>query len=95
MLPCCLTDGPFCSGQGGGDAPRVDALLLLLPGSIGALEASQAFVFGAMGLNPAIGISASLLIRGRDIALGTIGLWWGSKKLALRQTRNQINGRSI
>jgi uncharacterized protein (TIRG00374 family) len=60
------------------------AILLLLPGSIGALEASQAFAFGAMGLNPAIGISASLLIRGRDIILGTIGLWWGSKKLAFK-----------
>ena len=59
------------------------AILLLLPGSIGALEASQAFAFGAMGLNPAIGISASLLIRGRDIVLGTIGLWWGSKKVTL------------
>jgi len=58
------------------------AILLLLPGSIGALEASQAFAFGAMGLNPAIGISASLLIRGRDIILGTIGLWWGNKKLS-------------
>jgi uncharacterized membrane protein YbhN (UPF0104 family) len=59
------------------------AILLLLPGSIGALEASQAFAFGAMGLNPAIGISASLLIRGRDIVLGTIGLWWGSRKVSL------------
>lgn len=71
------------------------AILLLLPGSIGVLEASQAFAFGAMGLNPAIGISASLLIRGRDIILGAIGLWWGSKKLALRPTHKQIDGRSI
>jgi uncharacterized protein (TIRG00374 family) len=61
------------------------AILLLLPGSIGVLEASQAFAFGTMGLNPAIGISASLLIRGRDIILGTVGLWWGSKKTALRK----------
>ncbi len=71
------------------------AILLLLPGSIGALEASQAFAFGAMGLNPAIGIGASLLIRGRDIILGTIGLWWGSKKLASRQTVNQIDNTSM
>jgi len=66
------------------------AILLLLPGSIGALEASQAFAFGAMGLNPAIGISASLLIRGRDIILGTIGLWWGSRKVALRKTSRKL-----
>jgi len=71
------------------------AILLLLPGSIGALEASQAFAFGAMGLNPAIGISASLLIRGRDIILGTIGLWWGSKKLAIKQPRDQADSKSI
>ena len=71
------------------------AILLLLPGSIGALEASQAFAFGAMGLNPAIGISTSLLIRGRDILLGTIGLWWGSKKLAANQSRNQVDSKSI
>ncbi len=68
------------------------AILLLLPGSIGALEASQAFAFGAMGLNPAIGISASLLIRGRDIILGSIGLWWGSRKMAPRQARDQADG---
>lgn len=68
------------------------AILLLLPGSIGALEASQAFAFGAMGLNPAIGISASLLIRGRDIILGSIGLWWGSRKMAARQARDPVDG---
>ena len=59
------------------------AILLLLPGSIGALEASQAFAFGAMGLNPAIGISASLLIRARDIVVGMAGLGWGSKKVTV------------
>lgn len=71
------------------------AILLLLPGSIGALEASQAFAFGAMGFNPAIGISASLLIRGRDIILGTIGLWWGSKKVSLGQRARKIDNKSV
>lgn len=55
--------------------------LLLLPGGIGVFEAGQAFAFGAMGLNPAIGISASLLIRGRDVILGVVGLWWGSRQV--------------
>ncbi len=55
--------------------------LLLLPGGIGVFEAGQAFAFGAMGLNPALGISASLLIRGRDVILGVTGLWWGSRRL--------------
>lgn len=58
------------------------AIFLLLPGSLGILEASQILAFSALGLNPAIGISASLLIRGRDVLLGGVGLWWGSKLLA-------------
>jgi len=68
------------------------AILLLLPGSIGALEASQAFAFGTMGLNPAIGISASLLIRMRDVLLGATGLWWGSRKMGPEQKLNQVEG---
>lgn len=71
------------------------AILLLLPAGIGALEASQALAFSTMGLNPALGISASLLIRGRDVILGAIGLWWGSRKLALRQKVKQVEGGKI
>jgi hypothetical protein len=68
---------------------------LLLPAGIGALEASQALAFSTMGLNPALGISASLLIRGRDVILGAIGLWWGSRKLAPRQKVKQVEGGKI
>ncbi len=57
------------------------AILLFLPAGLGILEASQVLAFGTIGLNPALGISASLLIRARDIALGSIGLWWGSRKM--------------
>ena len=57
------------------------AILLLLPAGLGALEASQALAFGALGLDPAVGISASLLIRARDTLLGTLGLWWGTRRL--------------
>jgi hypothetical protein len=38
---------------------------------------------GALGLNPAAGISLSLLIRVRDLALGGLGLWWGGIKSQL------------
>jgi len=54
------------------------AFLTPLPGGLGALEASQALAMGALGLNPALGISASLLIRGRDVLFGLLGLWWGA-----------------
>lgn len=64
------------------------AILLLLPAGLGALEASQAFAFGALGLDPAVGISASLLIRARDTFLGGLGLWWGTRRLA-RQTTDE------
>lgn len=59
------------------------AILLPLPGGLGTLEASQVLALGALGLNPAAGISLSLLIRVRDVALGGLGLWWGGVKSQL------------
>ena len=59
------------------------AILLPLPGGLGTLEASQVLALGALGLNPAAGISLSLLIRVRDVALGGLGLWWGGLKSQL------------
>jgi uncharacterized protein (TIRG00374 family) len=54
------------------------AFLMPLPAGLGALEASQVLALGALGINPAVGMSLSLLIRARDVALGGLGLWWGS-----------------
>jgi uncharacterized protein (TIRG00374 family) len=45
------------------------AFLAALPAGLGALEASQVLIFGALGVNPAAGLSLSLLIRLRDTAL--------------------------
>jgi glycosyltransferase 2 family protein len=58
-------------------AARV-AFLLPSPGGLGTLEASQVLMMQAFGLNPALGIGVSLLIRGRDLALGSLGLWLGA-----------------
>lgn len=55
---------------------------LLLPAGLGALEFSQTFAFGLLGLDPAIGLSASLLIRLRDSLVGAFGLWWGSRHIS-------------
>ncbi|MDX1415791.1 MAG: lysylphosphatidylglycerol synthase transmembrane domain-containing protein [Candidatus Promineifilaceae bacterium] len=71
------------------------AILLLLPGGFGVLEASQALAFGAMGLNPAIGISTTLLIRLRDVLIGVVGLWWGSKKLSRNHIKQRTEGGKI
>lgn len=57
------------------------AFLLPAPGGLGTLEASQLLAFAAVGLNPAIAVSLSLLIRIRDVLLGITGLWWGSRRL--------------
>jgi len=53
------------------------AFLFPLPGGLGALEASQMLTMEALGFNPALGLSISLLIRGRDIILGGLGILWG------------------
>jgi len=51
------------------------AFMLPSPGGLGTLEASQVLMFEVLGFNPALGISISLLVRGRDLLLGGIGLW--------------------
>lgn len=52
------------------------SILLFLPAGLGVLEAGQATAFALLGLDPAVGISAGLLIRLRDTLLGLLGLWW-------------------
>lgn len=58
-------------------AARV-AMLAPTPGALGALEAAQVFAMQSMGFDPALGLSLSLLIRGRDVLFGLAGLWLGS-----------------
>jgi uncharacterized membrane protein YbhN (UPF0104 family) len=50
------------------------AFLVPLPGGLGAMEASQVFVFGIFGEPAAAAISMALLQRGRDVLNGGIGL---------------------
>ena len=61
--------------------------LLLLPSAIGAFEAGQVWAWGEMGLSRSVGMSASLVIRLRDTAVGAFGLLWGLKKLRLGTAR--------
>lgn len=55
-------------------AARV-ASLFPTPGALGTLEASQVLVMQALGLNPAMGVGLSLIIRARDLAFGGLGLF--------------------
>lgn len=57
-------------------AARV-AILMPLPGGLGSLEAGQMLAFSLLGLNPAVGLSFSLIIRIRDITFGALGLLSG------------------
>lgn len=50
------------------------AFLMPLPGGLGALEASQVFALGVFGQPASAAISLTLLMRGRDILNGGIGL---------------------
>jgi uncharacterized protein (TIRG00374 family) len=50
------------------------AFLMPLPGGLGALEASQVFTLGVFGQPASAAISLTLLIRGRDVLNGGLGL---------------------
>ncbi len=56
------------------------AHLLPMPGALGTLEASQVLALEMMGLNTAVGLSLSLLIRARDVGLALVGVWLGARR---------------
>lgn len=58
------------------------AFLTPLPGGIGALEISQVLIMESLGFNPALGLSACVIIRTRDLIVGCIGLWLTSVFMA-------------
>jgi uncharacterized protein (TIRG00374 family) len=50
------------------------SLIMPLPGGLGALEASQVFTLGRFGFSAASALSLTLLMRGRDMLIGGLGL---------------------
>jgi len=52
-----------------------------LPGGLGALEASQVFTLGKFGFTAATALSLTLLMRGRDIFIGGLGLILASHRV--------------
>lgn len=50
------------------------SFLVPLPGGLGALEASQVAVLGFFGVSAATAISLTLIVRGRDLLIGGLGL---------------------
>lgn len=50
------------------------SFLVPLPGGLGALEASQVWTLGAFGIPAATAIGVALIVRGRDLLIGGVGL---------------------
>lgn len=57
------------------------AFLMPLPGGLGALEASQVLVLGVFGVPAPVAISITLLMRGRDLLNGGLGLLLAGRAL--------------
>ena len=55
------------------------ALLVPLPGGLGALEASEVFALGAFGISATLAIGVTLVMRGRDLLIGGLGLLIASR----------------
>jgi uncharacterized membrane protein YbhN (UPF0104 family) len=48
---------------------------------LGALEASQVFALGIFGVPAALAIGVTLIMRGRDLLIGGLGLMFASRAL--------------
>lgn len=62
------------------------AFLTPLPGGVGALELSQTLAVRTFGYSSTVGLSLGLLIRGRDMAFGLLGLiigGWLSRDISI------------
>jgi glycosyltransferase 2 family protein len=57
------------------------SLLVPLPGGLGALEASEVFALGMFGVPAALAIGVTLVMRGRDLLIGGLGLLMTSRAL--------------
>ena len=55
------------------------ALLAPVPGGLGALEASEVLALGAFGVSAALALGVTLVMRGRDLLIGSLGLFLASR----------------
>lgn len=58
-------------------ASRV-AMFLPVPAGLGVLEASLVLAMQMIGADPATGIALSLIVRARDVLMGSFGVVWGT-----------------
>ena len=67
------------------------AFLMPLPGGLGALEASQVLALGMFGIPAAAALAVTLLMRGRDLLVGGLGLLLAGRGFSpARRTHEQV-----
>ena len=71
--------GLLGSASAAGTAGATGAAVGPLAGGLGAFEASQVFALGKFGYSAAVALSLALLIRGRDIFIGGIGILFAGR----------------
>lgn len=71
------------------------AFVLPSPAGLGTLEASQILALQALGAGAAAGVSASLLIRARDVSFAALGLWLGALLLSAEEKTGQPPGSQL
>lgn len=62
------------------------SFLVPWPGGLGALEASQVFALGTFGVSTAAAIGVTLVIRTRDLLIGSLGLLLASLGMTKQRT---------
>jgi uncharacterized protein (TIRG00374 family) len=53
------------------------AILLPVPAGLGALEIGQVLAMESLGLDPSLGLAIAVVVRGRDVVSGLVGLALG------------------
>jgi GTP cyclohydrolase II len=71
------------------------AFLTPIPAGLGALEAGQVFSMQSIGFDTLLGVSISLIIRGRDTLFGLLGLWLGSLSVVLDSAPTQTKSSQL
>ena len=66
------------------------AFLLPLPGGLGALESSQVFALGMFGIPAALAFSLVLVMRGRDLLIGGLGLALAGHGISTRKGKGSL-----
>ncbi len=66
------------------------SFLVPLPGGLGAMEASQVFALGTFGISAGVALSVALVMRGRDVFIGGLGLLMAGRGWSRRKPTSPV-----